>query len=136
MIAIAVIGGEAVHYEVNLNVEIDQGPFYSEAQFQAACFLYSWNKYVGLRRLFFKVHNEGKKGKKRSTQDKSMGIVAGEPDIVWMWPGFGAECKMPGEEQSDNQKKVEAIWTLFGIPYYLVETPDEYVDLCIKKIGC
>lgn len=116
-------------------VEMTMEHFANEGALQAECFEWSWNYYPEFRLLFFKVHNEGKKNKRRATQDRAMGIVPGEPDIVWIQPRFGIEIKMPGEEQTKDQIKVENKWKEAGVKYYLAETLGEYKAIVISEIG-
>lgn len=101
----------------------------SEAQLQAECFMWTWNTYPHLRRLFFHPHNEGRKTVKKAVMDRSGGVVPGIPDFVFLSPPMGIEFKIPGEKQNEDQKKVEEVWVKAGIPYHVVMSVEQYIDI-------
>jgi len=108
--------------------------FASEKQLQAHCFQWTWNMYPELRRLFFKVNNDGEKNIVAAVQDRGLGIVRGIPDLVFMVPAMGIELKMPGKKQTEDQIKVEVKWKSRQIPYYLVFTVEQYQEIVIREV--
>lgn len=108
--------------------------FKYEDKFQAAAFQWTWNTYPELRLTFFRVKNEGKKNIKVAMKDKSMGIIAGIPDLVFMTPRMGVELKVKGGRQLPSQEKVEYAWGANEIEYYIVWTMDEYQELVRRKV--
>lgn len=116
----------------------DDHPYPSGDIFQADAFMWTWNHLPQLRRLFFKVHNEGYKKKVggkpvRAMQDKSMGIVPGIPDIVFMHPRMGIELKSANDTQKPDQKIVQSAWEALGVKYYIAKTMGEYKEIVTKE---
>lgn len=113
----------------------DDQPYPNGTIFQADAFSWTWNTFPELRRLFFKVHNEGKKGMIRAMQDRSMGIVPGIPDIVFMHPRMGIELKSINDKQNADQKKVQETWTAAGVKYFVARTMGEYKEIVNRELN-
>jgi hypothetical protein len=92
--------------------------FANEDQFQAATYLYINNNYPKLRKLIFHVPNEGARSKQEAMKLKSMGVLAGVPDLILLKPLCGIELKMPNGVVSASQKDIHTIWGANGIPVY------------------
>lgn len=107
----------------------------SESELQGACFMWAWNQYPQLRRLFFKVDNGASKNVVRAMRDRSEGVVGGIPDLVFVWPKpFGIEFKLPGKKQSRDQRRVEEVWKDAGIGYWVVTGLAEFKAVVEKHI--
>ena len=106
-----------------------------EKHFQVDAFTWTWNTYPQYRRLFFKVHNEGKKHIIAANQDKAEGIVPGIPDLVFVHPLMGIELKADKGYQKPSQKRVQESWEAVGITYHIVWTMGEYKAIIQKACG-
>jgi hypothetical protein len=91
--------------------------FANESQFQAATFRYINNNYAKTRGLCFHVANESISSDLMRLKLKSMGLVAGIPDIVCIKPAMGLELKMPNGKQSNKQKHIQKVWSDANIPF-------------------
>ena len=91
--------------------------FSNENQFQSATFRYINNNYPKTRGLCFHVANESSTSDLMRIKLKSMGVVAGIPDIVCISPAMGLELKMPNGKQSDKQKHIQKVWSDANIPF-------------------
>lgn len=93
--------------------------FNNEDQFQSATYLYINNNYPALRRLIFHVPNEGARSKAEAMKLKSMGVLAGVPDLILLKPLCGIELKMPNGVVSTSQKELHTLWGANGVPVYV-----------------
>jgi hypothetical protein len=96
----------------------------SEIQFQAILFQWCWNTYPQTRRLLFHVPNGGKRGKIEAMQLKASGVIAGIPDLIFIWKGkmYAFELKTATGILSDNQKEVHAIWANHNVTVNVIRT--------------
>lgn len=53
----------------------------SEDRIQAQCYQWFWNTYPRYRRLLFHIPNGGKRTKVEAARFKTIGVVAGVPDL-------------------------------------------------------
>lgn len=107
----------------------------SEAALQAECFMWAWNTYPERRRTFFRVKNEGKKGMRTALKDRSMGVVAGAPDMVFMAPCFGVEFKTDTGDHRDGQIKTMRQFERHDVEYYTIRDKEEFINLITKKFS-
>ena len=107
----------------------------TEDQLQAKCFPWIWNTYPNLRRLCWHVPNGGHRNKLEAAKFKSIGVVAGVPDLEFHFKGrsYFIELKIPGGSQSPKQKKVQEALEGQGFNYYLIWSFEEFQRI-IKEI--
>lgn len=103
--------------------------FNNEDQFQSATYLYINNNYPALRRLIFHVPNEGARSKAEAMKLKSMGVLAGVPDLILLKPLCGIELKMVNGKISSAQKELHTHWTNNGIPVYVCWNANDVCNL-------
>jgi len=108
--------------------------YMNEDQFQAATFMYLNNNYPELRGLLFHVPNEGAKSKFEGAKLKSMGVVAGVPDLILVSPMCGIELKMPNGRLSPSQNELHKTWLSAGVPCYVCWNAIEVVELFQTKL--
>jgi len=102
----------------------------SEAKIQSEVFQTVWNEYPELRRLFFHIPNGGKRHIVEATKFKSMGVVAGIPDMFLAlargrYHGFFIELK---NEVGKIDKKQLAIHDKLRAQGYRVDVHDNFED--------
>lgn len=108
---------------------------YTEAQIQSACVMWLWNNYPQTRGLFFAVTNNSEHAV-RALQRKSLGLVAGVSDCLFMWKGktYCFEFKTPKGKLSEAQGVWGARVTTHGFPYIVIrdiETFQEQIEAII-----
>lgn len=103
--------------------------FANEDQFQAATYLYINNNYPTLRKLIFHVPNEGARDQRESMKLKSMGVLAGVPDLILLQPLCGIELKMERGSISPAQKELHGIWGNAGIIVHICWNAQDVVNL-------
>lgn len=113
----------------------------SEAKIQSEIFTEVWNKYPQYRRLFFHIPNGGKRSVIEATRFKSMGVIAGIPDMFLAignvkYHGYFMEIKKPGEKLPDHQKKIHDLLRfqnykveVFSDTEAAIESVDRYVAM-------
>lgn len=81
--------------------------------------------------LFFHVPNEGKRHWIQGQLQKAKGLISGVPDFVIMYEqgSMLIEFKAKKGRQTTNQKHFERWAKREGIPYHLVWSADEAIDL-------
>lgn len=102
--------------------------YMNEDQFQAATYIYINNNYPMLRQLIFHVPNEGAKDMKQGAKLKSMGVIAGVPDLICMSPVFGLELKMPNGRLSPAQKDMIKRWEGVGVKVHVCYSAIEVIN--------
>lgn len=107
----------------------------SESRLQADCIKWAWNERKQTRFLIFHVPNGGKRGKIEAAMLQGQGVVAGIPDLIFLWKGraYGIEMKTKKGTQQPNQKRIEKIWKDNDIPYFVCRTPEQF-QYTIDKI--
>lgn len=103
--------------------------FSNEDQFQAATYLYINNNYPTLRKLIFHVPNEGARSKAEAMKLKSMGVLAGVPDLILLKPLCGIELKMPNGTVSPAQKELHELWRSNSIEVYVCWNANDVCNL-------
>lgn len=101
--------------------------YMNEDQFQAATYMYINNNYPLLRGLIFHVPNEGAKSKHEGAKLKSMGVIAGVPDLICVSPLFAIELKMPSGRLSPQQKDLHNNWRS-SMPIFTCYSPIEVIN--------
>ena len=108
----------------------------TEQQIQSECVRWLWNAHTETRGLFFSVTNNSE-NIGRAMVRKSMGLVAGVSDMLFLWKGktYCIEFKTMTGEQSDAQIIWQDKVTRQGFEYYVIRSLDEFKNL-ITKILC
>lgn len=84
----------------------------TEIQLQSQIFQWAWNTHPETRRLLFAVPNGGYRNKIEATQLKASGMVAGIPDMLFVWKGrvHAFELKTASGILSPAQSEVHKVW--------------------------
>ena len=98
--------------------------------------IWLWNTKPETRGLCFHVKNEGSKN---PMLDLAKGVVSGAPDYIIDIPndtyhGLRLEFKLPGEGQSDNQKRSERKLTKMGFLYHLIYSKEEAMEVTLQYL--
>ena len=107
----------------------------SEDRIQQECYLWFHNNYPQFRGLLFHPANGGSRNAREGAKFKSMGVVPGVADLLFIFKGtlFAIELKTETGTQSDKQKEWESIIGSQGIYYCIVRNLAEFKAI-IKKI--
>jgi len=100
----------------------------SESKIQQDCFVWFWNEFPLLRRTLFHIPNGGPRGRVAGNRMKSIGVVAGVPDFVFVHDGHVHffELKKPGETVSGKQKEIHFIFAKQNCPVTVIRSLDEF----------
>ncbi|MFT4061092.1 MAG: VRR-NUC domain-containing protein [Edaphocola sp.] len=103
----------------------------TEIQMQAECFKWAWNEHPETRRLLFHVPNGGQRNKIEAGQLKASGVVAGIPDMIFVWKGkvYAFEFKAEKGRVSETQKAVHDAWRHAGVLVWVVWSVDIFKSL-------
>lgn len=109
----------------------------SEARIQSDCYLWFNNSFPSLRGLLYHVPNGELRDPITANKLKSMGVVSGIPDIVFHHRSktYFFEFKKPGEDLSDNQKKIHAQLDLHRFIVFVVDNQAEFEKLILAIIN-
>jgi len=104
---------------------------------QAACYKWFHNTFPHYRYLLFSVPNGGLRSKQTANKLRSTGLVAGIPDLIFVWHGSatGLECKVPGAGLTGEQPKVHHRWQEFGLIIEIFHSLDEFQKIILKIIA-
>jgi len=83
----------------------------TEAQIQAACFLWAWNTFPEFRGMFFSIPNGGWRNPAERALQMATGLVPGVWDMILFGPGglvTFVEFKVPGGRLSKEQEQFRA----------------------------
>nr|MBC7612939.1 VRR-NUC domain-containing protein [Pseudopedobacter sp.] len=107
----------------------------SEIQIQAKAFQTVYNEMPQTRGLIFHVPNGGSRNVLEGMQLKASGVIAGVPDIIFLWMGkaYGFEFKTDIGSVSPIQVKIHKVWELQGIPVHVIREPETFINI-IKSI--
>lgn len=111
--------------------------FAVESQLQEACTKWFWNV-IGepYRRMLFHVNNNST-GSVRGAQNRSLGVVRGVSDLVFI--SFGEtifiELKLPGQTQSEEQIDFERKVLERGHRYILCHSFEGFKNLIYTEIN-
>lgn len=99
----------------------------TESQIQSSCVAWLWNTHPETRGLFFSVTNNSEHIA-RAMQRKSLGLVSGVSDCLFLWHGktYCFEFKNESGRQSEAQKIWETKVFKHGFEYYIVRSLDEF----------
>lgn len=99
----------------------------SESQLQAQCVTWLWNEHPKTRGLFFAVTNNSEHVA-RAMQRRSVGLVSGVSDCLFMWKGktYCFEFKTETGRQSERQKSWEAKVVDHGFKYMIIRDIDYF----------
>lgn len=100
----------------------------SEIQIQSECFQWAWNTYPQTRKLLFHVPNGGKRNPIEAMQLKASGVVAGVPDMFFLWRAQWHifEFKDDKGVLSKDQKELHQIWGCQGQVIHIVRDVDTF----------
>ncbi len=106
----------------------------SEDRIQQECYRWFHNTYPALRGLLFHVPNGGKRDGREAKKLKTMGVVPGVADLIFLYNGncYLIELKNEKGIQSPTQKKWQKTVTENGFDYYIVRNLDEFKELILK----
>lgn len=84
--------------------------------------------------FFFHCPNGGARSKPEAAILKMMGVVAGVPDLNYIWQGryYGIELKAPGETLSDSQRDTQPKMRDAGARIEVAQSIDEVVHFLIQ----
>lgn len=108
----------------------------TEDQIQAKVFQYFHNNYPETRKLLFHVPNGGLRNLREASKFKSMGVIAGVPDLLLINKGklYGIELKTEDGVLSKVQKELHKVWELNGIEVLVTYGLKESIDEITKII--
>lgn len=106
----------------------------TESQIQSACVTWLWNTHPETRGLFFAVNNNSEHIA-RAMQRKSVGLVPGVSDTLFMWHGktYCFEFKTPTGRQSPAQKAWHDKVSMHDFGYIIIRSLTEF-QAAIKHI--
>ena len=103
----------------------------AEERIQQEIFTYHWNTYPEERKLLFMVNNNPK-NKIDGARLKSLGLVAGVSDLIYVNPRdckvYFVELKTPKGRQDPEQIIFENKVTALGFKYLLIRSLDEMIN--------
>ncbi len=107
----------------------------SEIRLQAQCYQWAHNNYPQTRGLIFAVANGGTRHKIEAMQLKASGLVAGIPDMLFIWKAkiYPFEFKTDIGRLNPNQKKIHEIWNNQGTPVTIIRSFEQWEKI-IKSI--
>lgn len=108
----------------------------TEDRLQQECFRWWNNTYPMYRGLLFHVPNGGSRNAREGAKFKTMGVVKGVSDFIFLWSGdaFFIELKVKGGCQSQDQKHWEALVKGERFDYFVVWNFTDFKDLITKII--
>jgi hypothetical protein len=100
----------------------------SESKLQQECFVWFWNTFPLLRRTLFHIPNGGQRGRVAGNKMKSIGVVAGVPDFVFVHAGrvHFFELKIDTGSVSGKQKEIHFIFAKQGVPVTIVRSLEQF----------
>ena len=109
----------------------------SEIQIQANAFQEMYNHFPETRGLCFHVPNGGSRNAVEGMQLKAAGVIAGVPDIIFIWKGraYGFEFKTESGELSKAQEKIHDKWREDGTPVFVIRSSEEFIKHIEKITG-
>ena len=100
----------------------------SEDRLQQECFIWFSNDYKMYRGLLFHVPNGGFRLSREAAKLKTMGVVSGVSDLIFLWKGrvYFFELKTKIGKQSKDQIRWESLVKNEGFNYFLIRTFEEF----------
>ena len=107
----------------------------NEDQFTAATHKYINHNYPALRGFYFHVANESATSMVMRLKLSAMGLLAGVPDFLFVYPTFwGLELKYGNGKLSDKQKHLHKHWASVGIIVETAYTPQQVIEALEKAL--
>lgn len=105
---------------------------FTEYKIQQDCFVWFWNTFPELKLTMFHVPNGGQRGRVESNRLKSIGVVAGIPDLCWLYNGkaYFFEMKRPKSGVlSERQQMVHFAFKRQKIDVFLITTFEQFQQI-------
>lgn len=107
----------------------------SEDRLQASCFQWFWNEYPKLRRTLFHVPNGGYRNAREGQRFKALGVVAGVPDLIWMFNGRAICFELKtGSKVSEAQEMVHLAFKEQKIDTWIIRSLEEFQEIIQANI--
>jgi hypothetical protein len=115
----------------------------TEAKKQAECFLWLWNTHKKTRRIIYHVPNGGQRNPIEAMKFKSMGVIAGIPDLHLATAGtinkikyhsLYIEMKTDSGKESDEQIKVHAALRAAGNYVVTIRTLEAFKKIIFEYL--
>lgn len=102
-----------------------------EQNLQIACVHWFNLQYPNFQGLLFHVPNSAKRGVVEGAMFKRMGVVAGVPDLLFVYQSctYAFELKGAKGKLSDSQKAIHKTWSKQGIKVEIVKDVMDFVKL-------
>ena len=109
----------------------------SEIRLQADCFQWSWNEMPMTRRLLFHVPNGGFRSAVEAGQLKASGVIAGIPDLLFIWKGrtYAFELKTEIGRLSAQQVEVHKAWAAQGVIVVIIRDIESFKRTIRHLVG-
>lgn len=109
----------------------------SEIQLQADIFQWAWNNHPETRQLLYAVPNGGKRSAREANALKASGVVAGIPDLVFLWKGktYAFELKVEGRRTSNKQDSAIEKWKYHGADCYIIRDQETFKYIFLKILN-
>ena len=106
----------------------------SEEKIQATCFQWHWATFPELRRCLFHIPNGGKRLKSSGTRFKAVGVVAGIPDMCYVFNNqtHWLEFKTESGSLSGVQKQVSTAFLTQGYSVYTIRNFESFKALILS----
>lgn len=87
------------------------------------------NVFPQTRGLIFHVPNGGSRNYREAANLKKMGVVAGVPDIIFIWKRavHAFEFKSEDGNLSDKQKEIHELWAEQGVSVTIIRKQADFV---------
>lgn len=107
----------------------------SELSLQSKCYQWFHNKYPEYRGLLFHVNNKAKNSIE-GNKFKAIGVVAGIPDLLFVFGGKLHPIEMKTEQGtvSADQKEIHEKWKLQGITPVVCRSFEQFQEIIISII--
>lgn len=104
-----------------------------EDQLQMSCVQYFDLKYRRIARLLHHSPNGGKRDAREAARFKAMGVRAGFPDLLLLYPSHNChflamELKSEKGKQSPYQKEYQSLIEAVGGRYIIIRTLDQFIQ--------
>lgn len=112
----------------------------SEDKIQASLFEKVWNQLPQTRRCLFSIPNGGTRNQIEAVKLRATGLVAGEPDLIFIWNGkaYGIEMKTSTGILSEKQILAHKAWKKQQTDVYIFRDSEIGFNLikCIVENKC
>ena len=108
-----------------------------EERIQAEIVSFFWNNYPATRGHIFHVPNGGYRNAREGAKLRSIGVIAGVPDLCIVWNGkcSWVELKTIERKLSSVQKEIHLKWLLQGISVFTAYGKDEAINHIMALIS-